>query len=1279
MGWNIMKKLLSIFLSLLLFVGCFLPAAPVTASAASLCTEHPTSPVSRVAGSTRYDTAIAIANEYKVLANIDKFPGVILANGTNFADALAGSYLSCKEQVPILLVGNTADDSKTVVNYVKNNLIHGGDVFILGGKKAVDISFEDVLDDFNITRLSGSNRYETNLAIIDRAYSPGEPILVCTGNSFADSLSASATGLPILLVGDSLLDSQRLWLGKNTDFEFIILGGTAAVSETIESELSQWGTVARLSGKNRYETSLIIARKFFPDAESAVLTYAQNFPDGLCGGLLAATIGAPLLLNTNEQNSIVQFYLNENQIQKGYVLGGASLLSDAAVQAAFGLESDTIPSAVCTVGHQCNITTRKPTCTEDGYVAHTCVRCKASFIMDTIPAGGHEWGDWEIVKDPTYTEEGAERRYCVHCTVYEERILPKLELEKDLVAWYRIQGKQVVDIISGKSMAGTQINGEYFIGGTVQLPSSYEKATIEVIMQYNKESTETALNGLSYYGGAFVFQEAKDPSNICQIQVPFGGGQIHTNHMLRPSINYDKKVFGNEDSFWALTFDKAAGNYAIQINDDYTEKQHWSNYINARFTLSSQHKFKEIKVYSTRLSEEELASHFSATHISVDDMRRVGRIEDGITGLGSALSFTKYGVDGIPEWLDTSDNKGDYFVTMASETFEYSNYDFEAPDLGIDNSKYDSVHIIKKPDTLYVDYKYALSAVPYPFNVNHSSKSDQYDVVWSSSNESVAIIVDGLVIPQKVGSVTITATLRGTDISDSCTIEIIDKVNGVDKTINISSKYISKNGYSFSKTDYEQTTRAIYDAIDEAYYDGYNHIVFPEIDFYAVPLKEPYYIPTGMTVEFPKGSTFNMMPSDLAKDGYTFFQMGWGWWSCNIPTEKADADYDANGNLLAYYCRDAHLIIDKYYGEFYESNATMKELYTGANQYAWGCTLLSMGKRAEYCSVEVREANCPSGFFITMGGKGNSEVVNGEGGSVKSNEFVSGWLNDNGEIEPNSNWISTDKFYTVSLAANGMDTLHKYYIGNWEHNVTAATQHLYDILWYDVDYKLIRADRWQYVDEGYTKPADAKYFKLSIQQSDLPSGTDEYVRLCPDESTRFCEIKNTNVINGADGLASVVGATEACWIHHNYTSGDGLLNGSCWSLDLEDGWQGMRGTIIENNIFRKYVYSGSVGDYRGMDTGVLALSSGYNTFVISNYLGAIAQSNGNVVNSHIINNVIYTMYSSISGGKSKDINPKIYAHVYNNIISDKNILTNDTGNGVVYHANNKIVPATNVW
>lgn len=927
------------------------------------------------------------------------------------------------------------------------------------------------------------------------------------------------------------------------------------------------------------------------------------------------------------------------------------------------------------------------TCTEDGKVKYTAAFSNELFGTKTTEivskTEGHNWSKWKTETPASAVSAGKEKRTCSVCMTEENRVIDKLNLDNRILAYYTVVDDKVINLVNGQEMANAVVDDEgYFRGGNVKLPDYYEQASIEAVMVYNKLSADSPVgNDLSYYGGAFLFQEAVNPSTWGLIKTPFGGSPTGTKYILRPSLNYDKSVFDGGESYWCLSFKKHDASYSMQINDEYIEVASWSNYISNSFSLSAEHQFKNFIVYSEKLTKEEMADHFADSKISLTANTNtiVGRVNNGITGLGSAFAFTKTGQYGIPEWYDTNTKAGNYSVDDGNGmTLNYTISDYVEPDLGLDHSKYESVHIIKKPETLPLGYKYALSAVPYPFNVNHDGVSDQYDVSWKSSDETVAVVIDGLVVPQRTGTVTITATLRGTAMSDSFTMEIVDKNTTKDIAVKISADYISENGNAFSESDYVMTTNAIYDAITEAYEDGYNHIIFPEIDFYAAPTGTEYYIPSGMTVEFPEGSAFHMMPTEKAKtDSYVYFRMGWGWWSCDIPTEKASVEKDENGNILAYYCRDAHLIIDKYYGEFYKEDVTMSELYSGAQEYQWNCNLLSIGKRAEFCSVEVREANCPVGFFILMGGKGNSELIHGSRGSVAANEFVSGWLNDSGDLVENSNWISTDKFYSVSKAANGMDTMHEYYIGNWEHDLVGATNRLYDILWYDGNYNLLDVNRWQYIDEGYSnKPQNAVYFKLSIQQSELPAGTDEYVRICPDESSRFCEIKNTNIINSAVGLASVVGATEACWIHDNYVSGDGMLSGASRSLDLEDGWAGMRGTIIERNIFKKYSYSGSK-DYRGPDTGVLTISSGYNTFVISNYIGAIHQKNYNVTNTHIINNVVHTMFSTFSGGKPDDLKTKIYAHTYYNILGQS---SNETvSNGVNYYRENTIIPTINLW
>ena len=66
---------------------------------------------------------------------------------------------------------------------------------------------------YTIKRLAGSDRYETNLKILQEASNFNEDILVCSGGGYADCLSASAVKKPILLVPGRLLDYQKEYSG----------------------------------------------------------------------------------------------------------------------------------------------------------------------------------------------------------------------------------------------------------------------------------------------------------------------------------------------------------------------------------------------------------------------------------------------------------------------------------------------------------------------------------------------------------------------------------------------------------------------------------------------------------------------------------------------------------------------------------------------------------------------------------------------------------------------------------------------------------------------------------------------------------------------------------------------------------------------------------------------------------------------------------------------------------------------------------------------------------
>ena len=293
-------------------------------------------PVTRVFGSDRYATAFKAADTLKSELGISKFQNIVVASGTGFADALAGSYLAAQKNAPILLVrGANVNDVK---NYIKNNLASGGTVYLLGGVNAVPKAMESGLEGFYVKRLGGADRYATNLLILKEAGVGNKDLIVCTGKNFADSLSASATGLPILLVKDGLTDGQKAFL-KTVFGRIIVVGGTNAVNTTVATQLTYYGNVKRLAGNTRYDTSVLVAKEFFSAPKSAVLAYAQNFPDGLSGGPLAYALKAPLILTDSNKSAAAVNYATGAGIKRGYALGGPGLISDKVVKNIFSMKA----------------------------------------------------------------------------------------------------------------------------------------------------------------------------------------------------------------------------------------------------------------------------------------------------------------------------------------------------------------------------------------------------------------------------------------------------------------------------------------------------------------------------------------------------------------------------------------------------------------------------------------------------------------------------------------------------------------------------------------------------------------------------------------------------------------------------------------------------------------------------------------------------------------------------------------------------------------------------
>ena len=286
----------------------------------------------RYAGQNRYDTAFEVAKALHVQMGNGNFDNIVVACGSDFPDALSGGYLTAVKNAPLLLVG-TGQEAK-VISYVKNNMKKGGTVYLLGGEGVIRKQFESSLKQTGVSvkRLAGKNRFETNLKILKESVKKGDELLVATGASYADSLSGSAVPKGMLLVGNELSDNQKDWLKKAGISKFYILGGESVVSKKVANQLKNYAAVERIGGINRYETSYMIANRFFNKADTITMVCGNNYPDGLSGAPLALGNNSPIILVLEGNYNYAQKFVKEKGASKSITIGGTGAVSNNTIE-----------------------------------------------------------------------------------------------------------------------------------------------------------------------------------------------------------------------------------------------------------------------------------------------------------------------------------------------------------------------------------------------------------------------------------------------------------------------------------------------------------------------------------------------------------------------------------------------------------------------------------------------------------------------------------------------------------------------------------------------------------------------------------------------------------------------------------------------------------------------------------------------------------------------------------------------------------------------------------
>jgi putative cell wall-binding protein len=296
----------------------------------------------RLAGVDRYDTArVVAADRWSTPSD------VVVANGADPADALAGAYVSGLHSSPLFLTTRDALPDSTMAGL---RSIDPRTVHVLGGTSSVS---EDVVaalaaEGWTVRRHAGADRYATaaavarseGAAIVGSWGTEGATVVLANGSRPFDALAAGplAAGqlFPILLTEtDRLPAATTASLDELGIRHVIVLGGTAAVSDAVVAEIEASGrTVRRVAGVDRTATATAVADLLVElglDVVRASLVSATSFADALGAGPWGAP-SSPVLLCESPSfcGAATTAWARAHPIDELVVIGGTAAVSDAA-------------------------------------------------------------------------------------------------------------------------------------------------------------------------------------------------------------------------------------------------------------------------------------------------------------------------------------------------------------------------------------------------------------------------------------------------------------------------------------------------------------------------------------------------------------------------------------------------------------------------------------------------------------------------------------------------------------------------------------------------------------------------------------------------------------------------------------------------------------------------------------------------------------------------------------------------------------------------------------
>lgn len=302
----------------------------------------------RLAGTNRYETSV------KVSSSLPLYTGetVVLASGKNFPDALSAAAGAGSMGAPILLT-----EQASIPQEIQSELVRLSprQVLLVGGTAALGPGIEakvaQLLPDVTIWRAGGVDRYETS-ANVSRLLWPNREaneVFIAAGENFPDALAGGAAAAkkdaPLLLMSkngpkEALVEElQRLNPGK---VNLLGLGWSETAKRSIaeavaSSPMSSISAdqmmrhINEVGGSDRYQTALVVAKRFFGGYSKAVIASGEDFPDALVAAPLAEAAGMPIVLAPAQRCVPDRNLAAYKTIKQRVIVGGTGAVPDEAL------------------------------------------------------------------------------------------------------------------------------------------------------------------------------------------------------------------------------------------------------------------------------------------------------------------------------------------------------------------------------------------------------------------------------------------------------------------------------------------------------------------------------------------------------------------------------------------------------------------------------------------------------------------------------------------------------------------------------------------------------------------------------------------------------------------------------------------------------------------------------------------------------------------------------------------------------------------------------------